>query len=93
MIDLASSDNLLLRLNPEFGYANNEVLISISYSAMKGISQNIFFFNKIFFLYKELLLLVPIEEILHFGFILQIVVQQMWKNIGIFNDQKLFPLE
>ena len=36
MIDLASADNLLLRLNPEMGYANNEVLISVSYSAMKG---------------------------------------------------------
>jgi hypothetical protein len=36
MIDLASSDNLLLRLNPEAGYANNEVLISVAYSAMKG---------------------------------------------------------
>jgi hypothetical protein len=38
MIDLASSDNLLLRLNPEAGYANNEVLISVAYSAMKGAS-------------------------------------------------------
>jgi hypothetical protein len=38
MIDLASSDNLLLRLDPEMGYANNETLISLSYSAMKGIS-------------------------------------------------------
>jgi len=37
MIDLASSDNLLLRINPEMGFANNEVLISVSYSAMKGI--------------------------------------------------------
>jgi hypothetical protein len=38
MIDLASSDNLLLRLNPDIGYANNEALISVAYSAMKGIS-------------------------------------------------------
>ncbi|CAF1384504.1 unnamed protein product, partial [Rotaria sordida] len=37
MIDIASSDNLLLKLNPDMGYANNEVLISVSYSAMKGI--------------------------------------------------------
>ncbi len=36
MIDLTSSDNLLLRLNPDMGYANNEVLISVSYSAIKG---------------------------------------------------------
>jgi hypothetical protein len=36
MIDLASSDNLLLRLNPDMGYANNEVLISLSYSAIRG---------------------------------------------------------
>ncbi len=40
MIDLASSDNHLLRLNPDMGYSNNEVLISISYSAMKGKSSN-----------------------------------------------------
>jgi len=38
MIDLTSSDNLLLRINPEMGFANNEVLISVSYSAIKGIS-------------------------------------------------------
>lgn len=37
MIDLVSSDNLLLKLNPDMGYANNEVLVSVSYSAMKGI--------------------------------------------------------
>ncbi|CAF1379534.1 unnamed protein product [Adineta steineri] len=37
MIDLASSNNLLLRLNPAMGFANNEALISVSYSAMKGI--------------------------------------------------------
>jgi len=36
MVDLNSSDNLLLRLNPELGYTNNEALISVSYSAMKG---------------------------------------------------------
>lgn len=37
MVDLNSSDNLLLRLNPELGYLNSEVLVSISYSAIKGI--------------------------------------------------------
>jgi hypothetical protein len=42
MINLTSSDNLLLRLNSEMGYANNEGLISMSYSAMKGISWNRF---------------------------------------------------
>jgi hypothetical protein len=36
MINLGSSDNHLLKLNPEMGFANNEVLISVSYSAMKG---------------------------------------------------------
>ncbi len=51
MINLTSSDNLLLRLNSEMGYANNEGLISMSYSAMKGISWNRFFYHhKIFFL-------------------------------------------
>ena len=38
MIDLASSDNLLLRISPEMGFANNEVLVSIAYSPLKGIT-------------------------------------------------------
>ncbi|UJR28505.1 hypothetical protein I4U23_009743 [Adineta vaga] len=37
MIDLNSSDNILLKLNPSMGFANNEVLTSISYSTIKGI--------------------------------------------------------
>jgi hypothetical protein len=41
MIELASSDNHLLRLNQDMGYLNNEALISISYSAMKGRLDNI----------------------------------------------------
>ena len=40
MIELASTDNHLLRLNQDMGYLNNEALISISYSAMKGRSNN-----------------------------------------------------
>jgi hypothetical protein len=44
MIDLASSDNHLLKLNQEMGYSNNEALISISYSAMKGKLSNYFFY-------------------------------------------------
>ena len=38
MIDLNSSDNILLKLNPAMGFANNEVLICLSYSATKGES-------------------------------------------------------
>ncbi|CAF0995675.1 unnamed protein product [Adineta ricciae] len=37
MIDLNSSDNILLKLSPAMGFANNEVLICLSYSAAKGI--------------------------------------------------------
>ena len=37
MIDLASSNNVLLRLNPAMGFANNEVLVSISFSAIRGM--------------------------------------------------------
>ena len=37
MMDLASSDNLLLKLNQEMGYGTKDVLISLSYSEMKGI--------------------------------------------------------
>lgn len=53
MIDLASSDNLLLRLNAEAGYANNEVLISVAYSAMKGISSSLSFLCSNDFLLSE----------------------------------------
>ena len=43
MIDLATSDNLLLKLSTDLGYASNEGLISVSYSPMKGSTISLFF--------------------------------------------------
>jgi hypothetical protein len=51
MIDIASSTNVLLRLVPELGYVDNEVLISVTYNSAKGTYEHDFdmdLLNRIF---------------------------------------------